>query len=86
MEGTKLFSVYLIHSLPLEMSAIQTFVGDKMAVVAHLVGPDTIGKTEKNLGLDHDVSAATTDKIDFESFVTLFFYISSSTARVGVPC
>ena len=56
MEGTKLFSVYLIHSLPLEMSAIQTFVGDKMAVVAHLVGPDTIGKTEKNLGLDHDVS------------------------------
>ena len=38
------------------MSAIQLFVGDKMAVVAHLVGPDTIGKTEKNLGLDNDVS------------------------------
>ena len=56
MEGNKLFSVYLIHSLPLEMSAIQLFVGDKMAVVAHLVGPDTIGKNEKNLGLDQDVS------------------------------
>ena len=41
--GQKLFSVYLIHSLALEMSVIQLFVGDKMAVVAHLVSQDTIG-------------------------------------------
>jgi hypothetical protein len=43
ISGKKLFSVYLIHSLALEMSAIQLFVGDKMAVVAHLVGKDTVG-------------------------------------------
>ena len=36
-------SAYLIHSLPLKMSAIQIFVGDKMACVSHLVGEDTIG-------------------------------------------
>ena len=35
-DGKKILSVYLIHSLPLEMSAVQVFVGDKMAVVAHL--------------------------------------------------
>jgi hypothetical protein len=28
-------NVYLIHSLPLGLSAVQVFVGDKMAVVAH---------------------------------------------------
>ena len=54
MEGTKLFSVYLIHSLPLEMSAIQLFVGERMAVVAHLVGPDTLGDLERHLGLTSD--------------------------------
>ena len=47
----KLMSVYLIHSLPLKMSAIQIFVGDKMACVSHLVGEDTIG-WEKELELD----------------------------------
>lgn len=51
-----MFSVYLIHSLPLEMSAIQVFVGDKMATVAHLVGPDTLGTDETRLGLAEDVS------------------------------
>ena len=44
MDGNrKVLSVYLVHSLPLEMSAIQIFHGDKMAVVAHLVGQETIG-------------------------------------------
>ncbi|XP_059096680.1 uncharacterized protein LOC131891171 [Tigriopus californicus] len=53
--GLKMFSVYLIHSLPLEMSAIQVFVGDKMATVAHLVGPDTLGTDETRLGLAEDL-------------------------------
>ena len=37
-------SVYLIHSLPLLLSAVQVFVGSEMAVVGHTVGPDTIGE------------------------------------------
>ena len=49
--GLKLLSVYLIHSLPLKMSAIQVFKGDKMMTVAHLVGPSTLGY-EKVLGLN----------------------------------
>ena len=54
MDGQKKVStVYLIHSLPLEMSAIQVFTGDKMAVVAHLVSADTIGH-EPDLGLNSD--------------------------------
>ena len=36
------------------MSAIQIFVGDKMACVSHLVGEDTIG-WEKELQLDNEV-------------------------------
>ena len=47
--GQKLFSVYLIHSLALEMSVIQLFVGDKMAVVAHLVTEDTIGSMDEEV-------------------------------------
>ena len=47
-------SAYLIHSLPLKMSAIQIFVGDKMACVSHLVGEDTIGG-ETDLQLDGEV-------------------------------
>ena len=39
----KRMSVYLIHSLPLVLSAVQVYVGPQMAVVAHTVGPDTIG-------------------------------------------
>ena len=39
----KMMSVYLIHSLPLVLSAVQVFVGSQMAVVAHTVGPDTVG-------------------------------------------
>ena len=50
----KVMSAYLIHSLPLKMSAIQIFVGDKMACVSHLVGEDTIAG-EKKLGLDGEV-------------------------------
>ena len=40
----KKMSVYLIHSLPLLLSAVQVFVGSEMAVVGHTVGPDTIGE------------------------------------------
>ena len=47
--GQKLFSVYLIHSLALEMSVIQLFVRDKMAVVAHLVGEETIGRMDEEV-------------------------------------
>ena len=49
----KKFTAYLIHCLPLKMSAIQLFVGDKMAVVAHLVGQETIGH-ENNLRLNQE--------------------------------
>ncbi len=45
----KLFSVYLIHSLALQMSVVQLFIGDQMAVVAHLVGEDTVGPIVKEV-------------------------------------
>lgn len=48
-------TVYLIHSLPLLMSAVQIFCGDKMAVVAHLVGLEQLGY-ETDLGLTTAVS------------------------------
>jgi hypothetical protein len=49
-------TVYLIHSLPLLMSAVQIFTGDQMAVVAHLVGLEQIGY-ESELGMNHSVSS-----------------------------
>ena len=46
MDGMKkALTVYLIHSLALKMSAIQVFVKDKMAVVAHLVHIDDVRKS-----------------------------------------
>ena len=54
-DGRKLFSVYLVHSLPLRMSAVQLFVGDRMAAVAHLVDSNTLGNVTKELGLQDDV-------------------------------
>ncbi len=51
----KVLSVYLIHSLPLEMSAIQLFIGERMSVVAHLVYEDTIGH-EKSMHLNGEVN------------------------------
>ena len=47
-------TAYLIHSLPLLMSAVQIFTGDRMAVVAHLVGLEQIGY-ETELGMNHNV-------------------------------
>lgn len=47
-------TAYLIHSLPLLMSAVQIFCGDKMAVVAHLVGLEQLGY-ETELGLTQAV-------------------------------
>ena len=48
-------TAYLIHSLPLLMSAVQIFCGEKMAVVAHLAGLDQLGY-ETELGLNLAVS------------------------------
>jgi hypothetical protein len=48
--GSKPMTVYLIHSLSLLMSAVQIFCGEKMAVVAHLVGLEQLGY-ETDLGL-----------------------------------
>ena len=39
----KPMTVYLIHSLPLLMSAVQIYCGGNMAVVAHLVGLEQLG-------------------------------------------
>ena len=44
----------MIHSLPLRMSVVQVFVGAQMAVVAHLVDADTIGRLTK-LQLEDEV-------------------------------
>ncbi len=51
-------TAYLIHSLPLLMSAVQIFCGDKMAVVAHLVGLEQLGY-ETELGLTQAVRRET---------------------------
>ena len=48
-------TVYLIHSLPLLMSAVQVYTGDQMAVVAHLVGLEQVGY-EADLGVNMSVS------------------------------
>jgi hypothetical protein len=47
-------TAYIVHSLPLLMSAVQIFVADRMSVVAHLVGLEQIGY-EKELGLNLNV-------------------------------
>ena len=49
--GEDKLTVYLLHSLPLRMSVVQVFVGDKMACVGHLVTEATIGR-EQDLGLE----------------------------------
>ena len=48
-------TAYLIHSIPLQQSAVQIFAGDKMSVVAHLVGLEQLGY-EKTLGMTLGVS------------------------------
>ena len=53
--GERPLTAYLIHSLPLAMSCVQLFAGDKMAVVAHLVGLEQLGY-EKVLGMTLPVS------------------------------
>jgi len=52
--GVTPLTAHILHSLPLLMSAIQIYRGDKMALVAHLVGVDQIGY-ETRLGLTPDV-------------------------------
>ena len=53
----RVLSTYVIHSLPLNMSAVQVFIDDKMAMVGHLVGSDTIGY-EEELGLNTQAALA----------------------------
>ena len=53
--GERPLTAYLIHSIPLLQSAVQIFAGDKMTVVAHLVGLEQIGY-EKILGMSMGVS------------------------------
>ena len=53
--GEKPLTAYLIHSIPLQQSAVQIFAGDKMSVVAHLVGMEQLGY-EKSLGMTLGVS------------------------------
>ena len=53
--GEKPLTAYLIHSIPLQQSAVQIFAGDKMSVVAHLVGLEQLGY-EKALGMTLGVS------------------------------
>ena len=53
--GQRVMTAYLIHSLPLLMSAVQIYSGDRMAVVAHLVGLEQLG-FEKDLGMNRGVS------------------------------
>ena len=50
-EGGLPLTAYLIHSLPLQQSAVQIFCADKMSVVAHLVGLEQLGY-EKTIGLN----------------------------------
>ena len=69
----KLMSAYLIHSLPLKMSAIQIFVGDKMACVSHLVGEDTIGGGT-DLQLDGEVRRQ--NFLNFEDYLNLKEYLN----------
>jgi len=52
--GSTPLTAHILHSLPLLMSAVQIYRGDKMALVAHLVGVDQIGY-EARLGLTPDV-------------------------------
>ena len=53
-DGERKMTAYLIHSLPLLMSAVQIFTGDQMAAVAHLVGLEQIGY-ELDLGMNMSV-------------------------------
>ena len=49
--NVKRMTVSLVHSVPLLMSCVEVCVDSQLAVVAHTVGPDTVGQM-KELGLD----------------------------------
>ena len=40
--GALEFTVRVIHSIPLHMSAVHVFQGDRMIVVSHLAGTDQL--------------------------------------------
>ena len=81
--GKKLFSVYLIHCLALEMSVIQLFVGDKMAVVAHLVGEDTMGRLGDDKVREFQCKQKPRERSTMRWFSPGF---RSSTENHGGPC
>ena len=68
-------TAYLIHSLPLLMSAVQIFTGDQMAVVAHLVGLEQIGY-ETELGMNHNVSILSGSNVILKSICFMDISIS----------
>ena len=45
--GDTLYTVRVIHSVPLKMSVIQVFYKDKMAVVSQLIGPEQLPAPEQ---------------------------------------
>ncbi|KAK3102278.1 hypothetical protein FSP39_010151 [Pinctada imbricata] len=45
--GTVEFTVRTIHSLPCLMSVVQVFYHDKLSVVCHLIGPDTLPRRDQ---------------------------------------
>lgn len=42
LAGEVMFTARVIHSLPLMTSVVQVFYHDKLSVVCHLIGPDTL--------------------------------------------
>ena len=80
-------TAYLIHSLPLLMSAVQIFTGDQMAVVAHLVGLEQIGY-ETELGMNHNVSILSGSNVILKSITAtdvlwIFLYLYIVAFAIG---
>ena len=79
--GEKPLTAYLIHSIPLQQSAVQIFAGDKMSVVAHLVGMEQLGY-EKSLGMTLGVSTTWFSKLYMEKWVSYLSYFFISFGKI----
>jgi len=71
--GAKELTVCIIHSLPLKTSVVQIFVEDQMALVAHLVDRQTIGKPDYYLGVKVKVNCVSNKSSD-NSLILNFYY------------
>lgn len=62
------FTVRVIHSIPLMMSAVQVYFADKMAAVSHLIGTDHLPAHTQvsQVGPKHESLAARTRSCSFE--------------------